>query len=128
MDKLILNRKKFRLTRDHAFEGIRKDGGGCPLALALREFFFCDMNLEDDANLDDLEINVDFKTVSVEYFAINEDSDTWTIEFVLDEVVTDFIHDFDDELIAPKEFMGRTVRIELLEDQSYKLSFLEIVY
>ena len=128
IDRLELNCKKFKLTRDHLFEGIRKDGGGCPLALALRDFFFCDMNLEDDTNLDDLEVSIDFKTVSVEYVAINEDSDAWTIEFVLDEAVTDFIHDLDDELIAAKEFMGRTVRIELLEDQSYKLSFLETVY
>ena len=128
IDRLGLNCKKFKMTRDHIFEGIRKDGGGCPLALALRDFFFCDINLEDDPNLDDIEVSVDFKTVSVESVPINEDSDTWTIEFVLDEAVADFIHDFDDELIAAKEFMGRTVRIELLEDQSYKLSFVEIVY
>lgn len=82
------------------------------------------MNLKDDLNLDDLEINVGFKMVSVEYVAINEDSDTWTVEFVLDGAVTDFIHDFDDELIAHKEFMGRTVHITILEDRHYKLSFL----
>ena len=128
MDKLDLDRKIFELTRDHICEGIRKDDGGCPLALALREFFFYDMNLEDDTNLDDLEINVDFKTVSVEYVAINEDSDTWIYDFIIDNVVSDFIHDFDDECIAYKEFAGRTVCIELLEDQSYKLSFLQIVY
>ena len=124
MDKLDFNGRTFELTRDHLREGIRKDGGGCPLALTLREFFFYDLNLKDDLNLDDLEINVDFKTVSVEYVAINEDSDTWTVEFVLDGAVTDFIHDFDDELIAYKEFMGRTVHIIILEDQHYKLSWL----
>ena len=59
MDKLDFKGRTFELTRDHMFEGIRKDGVGCPLALALRDFLFCDMNLEDDPNLDDLEISVD---------------------------------------------------------------------
>lgn len=124
IDKLDFNGRTFELTRDHLSEGIRKDGGGCPLALTLREFFFYDLNLKDDLNLDDLEIDVGFKTVSVEYVAINEDSDTWTVEFVLDGAVPDFIHDFDDELIAYKEFMGRTVHITILEDRHYKLSFV----
>ena len=82
------------------------------------------MKLKDDTNLDDLEINVDFKTVSVEYVAINEDSDTWTYDCITDNAVSDFIHDFDDEYIVYKEFEGRTVHIELLEDQHYKLSSL----
>ena len=128
MDRLDFKGKNFELTNDHVREGIRKDGGECPLALALRDFFFYAMNLEDDPNLDDLEINVDFKTVSVEYVAINEESDPWTYDFIIDNAVSDFIHDFDDECIAYREFEGRTVHIELLEDQHYKLSFVQIVY
>lgn len=76
------------------------------------------MKLEDDPNLDDLEINVDFKTASIEYVSINEDSDVWTYEFVLDDAVTNFIYDFDHECIT--YFEGRIVRIELVEDQTYK--------
>lgn len=124
MDRLDLDRNTFELTKDHIREGIRKNGGECPLALALKDFFFCDINLEDDPNLDDLEINVDFKTVSVEYVAINEDSAIWIYDFVIDNAITDFIRDFDNELIAYKEFQGRTVRIEMLQDQHYKLSFV----
>lgn len=124
MDRSDLDRKTFELTKDHIQEGLRKDGGECPLALALRDFFFYDMNLEDDLNLDDLEINVDFKTVSVEYVAINEDSDIRIHDFVIDNTITDFIRDFDNERIAYKEFQGRTVRIEMLQDQQYKLSFV----
>ena len=40
MDKLDFKGRTFELTRDHIHEGIRKDGGGCPLALTLREIFF----------------------------------------------------------------------------------------
>ena len=39
MDKLDFNGRTFELTKDHIREGIRKDGGECPLALALRDFF-----------------------------------------------------------------------------------------
>lgn len=39
MDKLDFNGRTFELTRDHLREGICKDGGGCSLALTLREFF-----------------------------------------------------------------------------------------
>ena len=124
MDKLDFNGKTFELTSDHIREGIRKDGAECPLALTLRDFFFCDMNLENDPNLDYIEINVGFKTVSIESVPIDEDSDIWTCDFVLDDAITNFIRDFDDELIAYREFQGRTMRIELLEDQSYKLSFV----
>ena len=124
MDKLDFNGKTFELTSDHIREGIRKDVSECPLALTLRDFFFGDMNLENDPNLDYIEINVGFKTVSIESVPIDEDSDIWTCDFVLDDAITNFIRDFDDELIAYREFQGRTMRIELLEDQSYKLSFV----
>ena len=124
MDKLDINGKVFKITNDHVYEGIRKDGGGCPLALALRDFLCCDTSLRDEPNLDYLEINVDFKTVSIEYLSVNGDTYTWEPDVVLDEAITDFIRDFDNELIAYRQFMGKTVHVELLEDQSYKLSFV----
>jgi len=124
MNKLDINGKVFKITNDHVYEGIRKDGGGCPLALALRDFLCCDTDLKDDSNLDYLEINVDFKTVSIEYLAVNGDTYTWECDVVLDDAITDFIHDFDNERIAYRQFMGRTVHVELLEDKHYKLSFI----
>ena len=62
--------------------------------------------------------------VTVEYSAIGEDSDDYTYDFVLDDAISNFIRDFDIELIDYREFEERTMRIELLENQSYKLSFV----
>lgn len=123
MDKLDLNGKVFELTRDHVYEGVHKDSGQCPLALALWDFFVDDVNT-DDIDTDEICINVDFKMVTVEYSTMDEDSDDYTCDLVLNDAISDFIRDFDDELIAYKEFAGRTVHIKLLEDQHYKLSFV----
>ena len=123
VDRLSLNHQTFELTKDHIREGVRKDGGQCPLALALWNFFVDDMNT-DDIDTDDICINVDFKMVTVEYSAMDEDSDNYTHDFVLDDAISNFIRDFDIELIDYREFEERTMRIELLEDQSYKLSFV----
>lgn len=123
MDRLDFNGKTFKLTRDHVYEGIRKDGGLCPLALALWDFFVDDVDT-DDIDTDEICINVDFQMVTVEYSTMDEDGDDYTCDLVLNDAIIDFIRDFDDELIACKEFAGRTVYIEPLEDQRYKLSFV----
>lgn len=122
MNKLDLNGKTFELTNDYVYEGVRKDSGQCPLALALWDFLTYDMNT-GEIDTDELCINVDFKIVTVEYSTMDEDSAYYTCYLALDDAITDFICDFDNELIAYKQFMGRTVHVELLEDQSYKLSF-----
>ena len=114
MDKLDFNGKTFKLTRDHIYEGIRKDGLECPLAITLRDFLISDMNMDDE-----IEISVQF-----EYAEVYNDNDDCKHYFLLDDAITDFIRDFDNERIAYKEFQGRSMRIETLEDQHYKLSFV----
>ena len=47
MSRLDLNHKTFQIVRDDVREGIRKDGWGCPLALALTDFLISDMGIED---------------------------------------------------------------------------------
>ncbi len=114
MDRSDFNGKTFKLTRDHVYEGIRKDGWGCPLAITLRDFLISDMNIDDEIQI----------AVQFEYAEIYNDNGDCEHYFLLDDAITDFIHDFDNEYIAYKEFQGRTVRIETLENQHHKLFFV----
>ena len=114
MDRLDFNGKTFKLTKDHVYEGTRKDGWGCPFAMTLRDFLISDMNMDDE-----IEIAVQF-----EYAEIYDENGDCKYHFLLDDAITDFIRGFDNECIVYKEFQGRTVRIETLENQHHKLFFL----